>query len=106
MCEWLDLVGHDSDRESHEGHATDTTAAVLSKEVPGTPILYRVLIRDQLVEEIDDLVATPLEVFHIDDKDEVIAADVPDEATWCQPPNHVAENAGQQEDDVVAMIVP
>src|SRR5690606_19351592 len=74
------LVRRDPDRDRHEWALEDVAAPVRAEEVAEAPVLLLVLVRDQLVEDLDDLLAAdphPLER-HVED--EVIPPDVPHEA--------------------------
>src|SRR5688500_16593511 len=81
-------------------------ATVLPEEIPGAPILLRILDRRERIEHRDDLRADIVDARDGDDGDEVIAADVSDEPLFAaHPPDHVMQNPGKQPDDAVALVI-
>ena len=81
----------------------DTTSSILPEEVPCLAIFLGVLVRHQLVEEIDDLIACELEVLDPHVEDEVIPSDMANEPPRSQRPDHVSEDLGQEQDDAVSV---
>src|SRR5437588_8133403 len=106
MGEAAVLVGDDADRQGHQRHAVQLTAAVLAEVVPRPPVLLVVLVRNQRVEHFQHLSAYDRDSVERDDEDEVVSADMPHESTLRQHPfHHVVQDAGQDIDNAIAVIV-
>src|SRR5438132_9212235 len=106
MGEAAVLVGDDADRQRHQRHAVQLTAPVLAEIVPRPPVLLVVLWRDRWVEHLQHLPAYVRDGVERDDEDEVIPADMPHESTVAEHPfHHVVQDAGQDIDDAIAVIV-
>src|SRR5690606_34621147 len=99
------LIRDDADRQRHHRYPQDITPPVASEEVTRAAILFRILVRDQLVEDLDDLLAARPHVIERDVEDEVVSADVADEALGGMTLHDVAQQPGQHPDDAVALVV-
>src|SRR2546427_12225695 len=78
----------------------------LFRSVPRAPVLLVVLVRDQGVEPLQHLPAYVRDSVERDDEDEVVSADMPHESTLPQHPfHHVVQDAGQDIDNAIAVIV-
>ena len=82
MIECLELIGHDPNRQGHERNAVHAAATVLAKKITRAAVFLGVLVRDQLVEKVDDLVSRRLQVLHGYVVDEVVSTNVPHEPAW------------------------
>ena len=79
---------------------------ILAEKVSCAPVLVIVLQRNQGVEHRDDLAADDADLRRWDHEDEVVAADVPHEPAGIQHPlDHIVQDARQQVDDPVAVVV-
>src|SRR5690606_13474756 len=103
--ERTDLVRYDADRQCHQRNPQYVATSVASEEVPRLAIGLRVLVRDQLVEERDHLLAAYLHLAERDVEDEVVSADVPDEPVRLVRLHDVAQNPREHADDAVALVV-
>src|SRR5690606_28202404 len=68
-------------------------------------VILGVLIRDQLVEHLDDLLAARTHPVERDVEDEVIAADVANEALRRVTLHDVAQQSGEHPDDAITLVV-
>src|SRR5687768_17695812 len=64
-----------SDRQRHQWHPQNIAAAVAAEEVPGTPVFFGILIRDQLIEQLDDLLAHKPHVIDWQREDKVVRSE-------------------------------
>src|SRR5690606_37968901 len=103
--ERTDLVRHDADRQRHQRNPPYVATSVASEQVPRLAIGLRVLVRDQLVEERDHLLAAYLHLAERDVEDEIVSADVPDEPVRLVRLHDVAQNPREHADDAVALVV-
>ena len=78
----------------------------MPKKYPGATILLRILIRDQRVEDRDDLGADLGHRGNRDDEDEIVAADVADEALLVTHAfDDVVQNLRENSDDAIALVI-
>src|SRR4051794_17582197 len=97
-------VGHDADRQSHQGDSMELTSAIFPEEIARPTILIVVLQRDQGVEHLENLAAYRTDVLSRYDEDEVISSDVTHESSRPQEAlYHVVENPGENVDDAIAL---
>src|SRR5688572_18469021 len=105
MRERAVLIRDDSDRQRHDRHPEDITAPVTPEEVARAAVLLGVLIRDQLIEDLEDQLAAGTHLIQRDVEDEIVATDVTDEAFRGVSLHDVAQQTGEHADDAVALVV-
>src|SRR3954451_24163193 len=99
-------VGHDADRQSHQGDPMELPPAIFPEEVARPAILIVVLQRNQGVEHLENLAAYRADVLSRYDEDEVISPDVTHKPSRPQQALYdVMENPGENVDDAIALIV-
>jgi hypothetical protein len=105
MRELAVLVGHDADGQRHDGHPQDVTASIASQEVTGFAIVFRVLVGDEFVKDLEDQLARGLHLVEGYVEDEVITTDVTDEALLGEPLHDIVQQSGEHADDAVPLVV-
>src|SRR5436309_14366317 len=106
MREAAVLIRDDPDRQRHQRHPVQLAAAVLPKVVPSAPVLFVVLVRDERIEHFEHVPAHVGDRLEWNHADEIVPPDVPHEAAAAQLPfHHVVEDARQDVDDAIAVVV-
>src|SRR5215213_9500134 len=99
-------VGHDADRQRHQGNPMQLAPAIFPEEIARPAILVVVLQGHQRVEHLENLTAYGTDVLCRNDEDEVVPPDVPHEASRPQETlYHVVEDPGENVDDAIALVV-
>src|SRR5688572_22411288 len=105
MRELAMLVGNHADRQRHDRHPEYVATPIAPEKVPGPTIVFRVLVWDQLVEDLDDLFTAHPHLIQCDREYEVISADMTNEALIRVALHQVPQNPREQFDHPVAFVV-
>src|SRR6185503_21140259 len=95
-----------ADRHRHQWYSVQLASAILAEEIARSPVLLRILKRDQRIEDRHDLRADLGNRRGRNDEDEIVAADVADESLLVTAAlHHVVENLRENANDAIALVV-